>query len=137
MVESNKVFVYGTLRRGLPLHKLLRRGSVRLLGRARIQGRLYDLGEFPGALPSQSPANEIEGELYEFTNGAQLLKELDEVEEYFPERPNESLFLRRLADVELESGKKVKAWVYYLAEKPANARLIPGGDYAEARRSRS
>jgi len=137
MPRTNKLFVYGTLRRGFPLHKHLRTGTVRFLGRAKILGRLFDLGNFPGALPSESPANEIEGELYELTSGAQQLKELDEVEEFFPQRPDESLFLRRLTDVELESGEKVEAWVYYLAEKPTNARPIPSGDYSEARRSRS
>ena len=137
MAETNKIFVYGTLRRGFPLHKYLPTSSARFVGRGTILGRLYDLGDFPGALPSGSPTHEIEGELYELINGTKLLKELDKVEEFFPEGPDESLFLRRITDVELESGKKVKAWVYYLAEKPANARLIQSGDYAEARRSRS
>jgi gamma-glutamylcyclotransferase (GGCT)/AIG2-like uncharacterized protein YtfP len=133
--QSNKLFVYGTLRRGFPLHKHLHGGTAQFLGRGKMRGRLYDLGDFPGALPS--PTNEIEGELYELTDAARQLKQLDEIEEFFPEQPGQSLFLRRLAEVELETGQKVRAWVYFLAKKPANARLVPSGDYAEARRSRS
>ncbi len=137
MAEMNKVFVYGTLRRGFPLHKHMHADAVRFLGRGKIFGRLYDLGNFPGALPSESPTSEIEGELYELINADQQLKELDEVEEFFPERRDESLFVRRLTNVELESGERVKAWVYLLPRKPAKARLIPTGDYTEIRRSRS
>lgn len=136
-LESDKVFVYGTFRQGFPLHQYLQRGVVRFLGKGRISGRLYDLGEFPGALPSDSPTDEIEGELYQLGNASAQLGELDEVEEFDSDRPDESLFVRRLTNVELESGERLKAWVYFLPRKPAKARLIPSGDYTEIRRSRS
>ncbi|MDA2914974.1 gamma-glutamylcyclotransferase, partial [Acidobacteriia bacterium AH_259_A11_L15] len=95
------------------------------------------LGEFPGAIPSESAADGIEGELYELVDASRQLKELDEVEEFDSDRPGESLFVRRLTDVELETGERLKAWVYFLPRKPAKARLIPSGDYTEIRRSRS
>ena len=131
---SNKLFVYGTLRLGFPLHPYMRKGAVRLLGKGKICGRLYDLGDFPGALPSTSRSDEIEGELYELGDAIQQLRELDEVEEFNSQRPGESLFVRRLTDVELATGQRYKAWAYFLPKKPAKARLIPSGDYAEVRR---
>jgi gamma-glutamylcyclotransferase (GGCT)/AIG2-like uncharacterized protein YtfP len=133
-LEKDKLFVYGTLLRGFPLHKYLRKGGVRYLGKAKIHGRLYDLGQFPGALPSESPAEEIEGELYELSDPTEQLKELDEVEEFYPNRLRKSLFVRELAHVRLPTGQSVRAWVYFLSRKPPNARFIESGDYAEARR---
>jgi len=52
-----KLFVYGTLRRGFELHSYLRRQSARFLGEGIIGGRLYDLGEYPGAIPSSLPGD--------------------------------------------------------------------------------
>ncbi len=132
--ESDKVFVYGTLRRGFSLHKHLRKTRVRFLGKGKIRGCLYDLGEFPGACPSELPTDEVEGELYELIQPTEQLKVLDKIEEFDPCRPDESLFVRRLTVVELQTGQRVEAWVYFLPQKPSSARLIPSGDYAEARR---
>lgn len=130
--QTDKLFVYGTLRRGYEPHSYLRRQSARFLGDGIISGRLYDLGEYPGAVPSKSPGDEIRGELYELLDPKAHLRILDEVEEFDPEHPEKSLFVRRPAEVRLKSGERVKAWVYFLPRKPRNARLIAGGDFAAA-----
>ena len=135
--RCHKLFVYGTLRRGFPLHLRLGKRSVRYLGKGRVRGRLYDLGEFPGALPSSSPHDEIEGEAYELLDGEKQLRELDKVEEFYPDRPDDSLFVRRITDVRLHGGQHVKTWVYFLPKRPVKARTIAGGEYAEVRRSRN
>ncbi|MFQ5778596.1 MAG: gamma-glutamylcyclotransferase [Terriglobia bacterium] len=132
--RSEKLFVYGTLRRGFPLHAYLDKKVARYLGKGKICGRLYDLGQFPGAIPSQSPTDEIEGELYELIDASKQLSELDAVEEFDPDRPGKSLFVRQLAEVELETGQKLNAWVYFLPGKPTSGRLVQSGDYAQSRR---
>lgn len=132
-----KLFVYGTLRRGFPLHHYLEEASPRFLGRGTIRGRLYDLGEYPGAIKSTRSADEIEGELFELTDPVEQFKRLDEIEEYSPDRPGESLFLRERVNVRLETGETVEAWAYFLPAKPADARLIPSGNYGETRRTRA
>ncbi len=45
---------------------------MRYVGRGKIQGHLYDLGRFPGAVPSSSPQNKITGEVYELSNPDKL-----------------------------------------------------------------
>jgi len=129
---TNKLFVYGTLRRGFAPHKYLGRAS-RFLGAASIRGRLYDLGEYPGAVASDLPGEEIRGEVYELRDLDNQLKVLDELEEFDPERPEKSLFVRRPVQVKLGSGEQIKAWVYFLPRRPRNARLISSGDYRKAR----
>lgn len=135
--RKDKVFVYGTLRQGFRYHSYLLRSGARYLGNGRIRGHLYDLGEYPGALSSSSPYDRIEGELFELPDSTKQLKELDRLEEYNPDRPDESLFVRQRTIVQLENGRRVRAWAYFVMKKPQRARLIPSGNYAEAYRSRS
>lgn len=136
MGETNRIFVYGTLRQGFPLHRFLERSGARLLGSGSIAGNLYDLGEFPGALAASDPDAKVQGEVYELRDSDKQLRELDGIEEYNPEQPGNSLFVRRLAVVKLQNGASVRAWTYFLSRKPTNARRLASGDYAEARRSR-
>src|SRR5207253_10842937 len=107
--RRERLFVYGTLRRGFALHPLLRKLAVRYVGRGKIQGHLYDLGRFPGAVPSSSPQNKITGEVYELSNPDKQLEELDRAEEYHREQPRNSLFVRGLSLVRLENGRRFKA----------------------------
>jgi len=127
--EGEKVFVYGTLRRGQTLHRHIEEAGLELIGEGRIRGRLYDLGEYPGAVPADSAADEIHGEVYLATDPAEQLRKLDEVEEYDRTSPEQSLFVRRETDVRLPDGKTVVAWVYFLPREPANAERIHEGDY--------
>lgn len=139
MMESwpNKLFVYGTLRRGFPLHASLRSASPRFLGKGSIMARLYDLGDFPGAVRSRVPTERVEGEIYELQDPTSQLKELDLIEEFHPGNPKESLFMREEVEVFLLSGKRMVAWTYFLPKQPREGRLIPSGDYADVRVSRA
>jgi gamma-glutamylcyclotransferase (GGCT)/AIG2-like uncharacterized protein YtfP len=128
----DRIFVYGTLQRGFRLHGYLRKTKARLLGKGHIKARLFDLGEFPGAFPSQSPHDFVEGELYELDGNADQLKLLDEIEEFLPENPQESLFIRKITVVRLRSGKQLKAWAYFLPRPPKNGRRIHAGRYKAA-----
>ena len=125
-MKKEKLFVYGTLRKGFPLHKYLSE-KARFVGPGTITGILYDLGEYPGAVPSDH--GEVQGELYELEPGSTHLDELDRIEGFDPDDPKNSLFVRSLTDVQLAGNQVARAWVYFLASKPARAKLIFGGDY--------
>lgn len=130
MPKSEKLFAYGTLRRGFPLHAHIGKLSLKYLGRGTIKGHLYNLGNFPGAVPSSQ--HNIIGELYEIPGGEHQLGDLDKLEEFFPDRSRRSLFIREKTGVRLRNGKRVSAWVYFLPRRPRRARLIESGDYAAA-----
>jgi pyruvate carboxylase len=137
MATSNRLFVYGTLRRGFSLHGLLKRPGVRFEGKGRIRARLFDLGEYPGAVPSQRPADTVTGEIYHLSSPARQFVELDAIEEYDPRRPSTSLFRRRLIEVDTENGSKIKAWAYFLNKNLRKSTPIPHGNYAVGRRKRA
>ena len=134
--RTELLFVYGTLRRGFPLHRRLSKSSVRYIGKGWVGGRLYDLGEYPGAVRSTSGNASIEGEVYELLDAKHQLEELDRVEEYNPQKPSKSLFVRKKAPVKLQDGTQTRAWVYFLPRRPQKARLIVAGDYAPSRSAR-
>ena len=117
---KEKLFVYGTLRKGFPLHRYLS-GQARFIGAGTIRGILYDLGEYPGVVHSEN--GEVQGELYELETGAKLLSKLDRVEGFRPEDPKNSLFIRSLTEVTLPDKKTTKAWAYFLSSKPAGAQF--------------
>lgn len=115
--------MYGTLRRGFENRyaQLLDR-SAQYLGTARVQGRLYDLGQYPGIL-LQSGADEwVTGDLFQLRNSEETLAVLDEYEG--PE------FERVAAMAVLEGGDRLDCWVYEYKLEGGEDRRILSGDYS-------
>jgi gamma-glutamylcyclotransferase (GGCT)/AIG2-like uncharacterized protein YtfP len=126
--RDSLLFVYGTLRAfvDMPMARLLRAGS-RHVGVARVRGRLYDLGRYPGLKPARRTGDWVIGDLYELRAPRALLRMLDRYEAGARglERPR---FVRVRAPAKI--GRRMgSAWLYTyrLAIRPD--RLIRGGDY--------
>ena len=121
----DRLFVYGTLRKDIRnsrFHVLAREAQeVTFVGHARIQGRLFDLGTYPGLVLSGDPGARVRGELYALGNPDDTLSRLDDYE------GNE--FERVERDVVLDSGASGKAWVYIYTGSTANKREVVSGDY--------
>jgi len=116
------LFVYGTLRKAAshPLHRTLAR-EARYAGRAYFQGRLYNLGRYPGAVVSSNRTDRVYGEIYRLRQAAALFKRLDRYEgEHFK---------RRQLPVSVSTGKKISAWVYLYRGEVKENRRIRSGDY--------
>ncbi len=122
------VFVYGTLRRGQPLHHHL--ATARAEFPATAPGRLFDCGDFPAmALPAPGATTLVKGELVLLPNIA-TLSQLDEVEGFAGFSGEPSLFLRRLIEVSLADGNVRRAWVYLGGTALDTPRPeIPSGDW--------
>ncbi|WP_111413089.1 gamma-glutamylcyclotransferase family protein [Billgrantia lactosivorans] len=85
------VAVYGTLKRGLRNHRWLE--GADFLGSDRLtSATLYDLGPFPGAKPEPSRGVEVEV----FRIDANLLTELDRLEDCRPRQPHAGLYRRAI-----------------------------------------
>lgn len=129
--ETRFLFVYGTLRQGFDLDWRRELGA-RFCGRGRVSGKLYDLGEYPGAIPLDiNSPHEVAGELYELSDPQRAMEKLDEYEGFLPVQPERSLFVRKVAPVVLEDRTRRDAWVYFYNRQVDETRLIPGGDYGE------
>lgn len=118
---TSLLFVYGTLRRGAPMHGLIERRAV-WLGAGRVAGRLLDLGAFPGMVAASAPGDRVVGELYAIAaaDGVALLDALDRYEG--------ASFERVCATVEGPEGP-VDAWLYVYRGDSRGRPAVPGDDY--------
>ena len=111
------VFVYGTLMRGFPLHRLIE-GRAEYVGCGTTKARLLDLGSYPAAVPDLHAT--VVGELYRLRERG-LWRVLDSAEG--PQYHREGVTIR-MAD-----GREVAAFIYLYVGPPDRGVRIPGGDY--------
>ncbi|WP_306590753.1 gamma-glutamylcyclotransferase [Geothrix sp. 21YS21S-4] len=116
-MESDGLFVYGTLREGGSNHAWLRRTGPEGLTRAWVAGRLFHLPTgYPALVATAEPpmpppaAGWVKGEFVGYEDEADLeaaLADLDPLEGV-----EEGLFTREIRPVVLEGGHRYRAWVY-------------------------
>ena len=114
--------MYGTLRRGFDNRyaRLLDR-SAEYLGTARMEGRLYNLGRYPGIRLKTGLEDWVSGEVFQLRNPAATLPVLDLYEG--PE------FARALAGALLANGERRQCWVYEYTLPVGEERRIVSGDF--------
>ncbi len=118
-----KVFVYGTLLRGMERSQAL--DHARFLGHALTKGVLYDLGSFPAILKGDSP---VFGELYEASDNE--LRRLDVIEGFRESDPKGSLYVREeVSVVVLSDGREEQAFAYFYNDSVDPRKRIACGDY--------
>jgi gamma-glutamylcyclotransferase (GGCT)/AIG2-like uncharacterized protein YtfP len=121
------LFAYGTLQPGLAPPEIAPvMGTLRPVGEGSVAGKLYDLGNFPGAV-SDSAAGRVYGIVYELPEDAEVLRRLDAYEG--PE------YVRIEQLVKLTAGGEIICWVYDYQGEPAEDRLIESGRWVDRRRS--
>src|SRR5215468_10562889 len=107
----SKLFVYGSLMStaGHRMGARLRR-EARRIGAATIQGRLYRVSWYPGAVDSPDPEHRVHGEVYALDDPKLTLAWLDRYEGIVPGAGGEYRRLER--PVRLATGAPTAAWVY-------------------------
>ena len=131
---SEYLFLYGTL---LPDYAAEEAAHVvrlfKHIGPAYVTGRLYDFGDYPGAILDQGSDTLICGELVGLPLGQSLIEEVDKYEEFDPSNPEASLFIRKKTKVMLASGESLTAWIYVYNRDPGDAPVVRGGNYAKSK----
>lgn len=128
---SKLLFVYGTLQRQGAAHHLLV-GQATCLGSAWLQGRLYEVSGYPGAVLSDNPLERIHGELYRMHQPDTLLTRLDEYEEIGPQYPQPHEYRRMQVSVRAALQKTHTAWTYIYTRSTVNLIRIPSGCWIPA-----
>ncbi len=116
-----KVAVYGTLKRGCSNHAVLA-GAILLGEEVLSQITLFHLGDFPGAVVM--PSTGVQIEVYEL-DASQLTK-LDALEEYVPESPEISLYVRDIIQTRYGA-----AWIYLYQKDVAGYPVITHGNWCD------
>lgn len=125
-----QLFVYGSLRSGFrsPAYEYISRFFT-FIAEAKVRGILYDLGEYPAAVPSTEDKFII-GELYAITNESEFswaIGQLDDYEGVTVEDDEERLYYRDLAEV-LLNGSTTSAWMYWYNGNVNGRPQIESGD---------
>ncbi len=122
MKKGDRLFVYGTLRRGERANAYLKPDQVRYVGDDEITGIIYDLGSFPGVKAEPGTfdigAPHVKGDVYVITDPS-IIPILDYYEGY------PSLYDR--IETGLASGDT--AWVYTYNYAVDHHQIIPSGDW--------
>jgi len=131
---SEHLFLYGTLLPGDATGETSQIvGGLKRVGLATVRGRLYDFGDYPGAVLDRSAKTSIKGELFELPNDDSALDALDDYEEFNRTDQKNSLFVRTRTVARLHDGRRLDAWIYVYNRDPGTARLIASGDYSESK----
>jgi gamma-glutamylcyclotransferase (GGCT)/AIG2-like uncharacterized protein YtfP len=124
------LFVYGSLLSGFqhPAYTYVSRYFT-LVSPAVTHGNIFDLGEYPGAVPAPAPAV-IHGELYKVNHTDEFsfaIKQLDDYEGFLVEAGEVPLFRRESVDV--KNGNVITtAWIYWYNREVDENKMIPNGD---------
>lgn len=130
MNPSFRLFVYGSLRSGFrnPAYEYLTK-YFHLLGEAVVQGKLYDKGDHPVAVPVAGDSF-ITGELYESNSPEEFnwaINQLDDYEGLNVEAGETPLYKREIVNA-FQNAKGSSAWIYWYNGSVANMKEIAIGD---------
>ena len=128
--DTHHLFVYGSLRSGFyaPAYNYVSRYFT-LVGIAKVQGVLYDMGDYPVGVASTEDKF-ITGELYNITHKEAFnfaIAQLDDYEGLNGEDNDEVLYERTVTDV-IINDTTLKAWVYWYKGNTANKSIVESGD---------
>lgn len=118
------LFAYGTLLPGLAPEEIASEvDKLQPVGEGFVDGKLYDLGSYPGAVIDSASAWIVYGTVYELPEDANLLRKLDAYEG--PE------YARIEQLVTLVAGGVCTCWVYDYQGKPSEERFIESGRWED------
>ena len=114
------IFAYGTLRDPRRMDALLDASSRwRVVAEGSVQGRLYDVGEYPALIKSDDPNDRVPGVVIEIQPGASVLARLDAYEGV-----DAGFYRREVLPVYRAAGSARGAWVYVYQRSVEGLRRI-------------
>jgi gamma-glutamylcyclotransferase (GGCT)/AIG2-like uncharacterized protein YtfP len=132
-MSGHLLFVYGSLRSGFhhPAYSYISE-HFDLLGKGQVKGELFDLGDFPAAIPS---AHEkfVVGELYQLKDGHDwdwVIAQIDDYEGVQTDDGSTPMYYR--AEVQVHVGNETyDAWIYWFNGTISDQPRIESGDILE------
>ncbi len=116
------LFAYGTLQPGLaPAAVRAAVDRLTFVGVGSARGRLYDLGEYPGA--DLDADGTVHGRVYELPADVAVLAAFDRYEGV------PDLYVRRAVRVDLSNGGRLTCWAYQYNQPLDDRRRIASGVY--------
>jgi gamma-glutamylcyclotransferase (GGCT)/AIG2-like uncharacterized protein YtfP len=128
MAINNYLFVYGTLLNAGNEFAIYLKNNCSFYADGKFEGRLYDIGEYPGAVADEQSTGYVYGSIFLMNDAVSALKHLDDYEGYGPEQEQPNLFVRETIEVDSDNGI-IGCWCYLYNLPVDGLRLIESGDY--------
>lgn len=133
------LFVYGSLRSGFhsPAYEYISR-YFDLVSEGKVKGKLYDMGEYPAAIPDNGD-HYIIGELYVIKNRDEFSWAMGQLDDYegLTVEAGETPEYRRDIAIVYTTGKETRSWIYWYHGNTEGRPVIESGDlikYIESRK---
>lgn len=127
-----QLFVYGSLRSGFhhPAYEYMSRYFT-LVAEGKVKGKLYDMGNYPAAVPDAGEETFIVGELYRINSPEEFgwaMAQLDDYEGLHTENNEAPLYRREPVKVYLAANQTEQAWVYWFNGNVSGKPVVASGD---------
>ena len=126
---TDLLFVYGTLMNNIQsnIAGYLHQHSD-FVGEGSLQGRLYDLGSYPGVIYDMQAGSCVYGHVFRLHDPENMLKRLDFYEGISLLQADKNEYRRELIPVEVNK-EQVNCWTYLYNFSTGNLKEILGGNY--------
>jgi gamma-glutamylcyclotransferase (GGCT)/AIG2-like uncharacterized protein YtfP len=130
----NKLFIYGSLLETDNEFGRYLKQHAKIYKAGKFKGKLYDAGEYPGAVIYPEGNYFVHGTIILLDSPAQVLKYIDDYEGFGDEQLQPNLFIRELLRIQT-ANEIVECWVYLYNHPTTRLRQIIFGDYLSYKRS--
>lgn len=126
---TDLLFVYGTLMNNIQstIADYLHQHSD-FVGAGALQGKLYDLGNYPGVIYDIQVNSLVHGHVFKLHHSENMLKRLDIYEGISLLQPDKNEYRRELVPVEVNK-EQVNCWTYLYNFSTESLKEIPDGNY--------
>jgi gamma-glutamylcyclotransferase (GGCT)/AIG2-like uncharacterized protein YtfP len=120
---------------GHPMAELLA-NEAEFVAEGCLQGELYDVGHYPGAVLSANRGALVKGDVYALRDAPSLMPILDDYEECTQDYAEPHEYIRIAVTVFVQDGAPLPAWTYLYNRPVESLARIDSGDYVQYLRQR-
>ena len=124
------LFVYGTLLDRQNEFGDYLNAKCSFYADGKFKGRLYDIGEYPGAVPVAGGSDYVYGKIFLVNDPDNVMKRLDDYEGFGANQPQPNEFTRQLVAIET-ADKTIECWMYLYNLPVDKIFRIASGDYLQ------
>ena len=128
MKTTSYLFIYGTLMDKHNEYGAYLQQNCTFYADGKVKGRLYDLGEYPGAVLDNTINTYIYGKVFLVNKIDEVLVRLDEYEGFGPDEEQPNLFVRALVPIQITS-EVLYCWMYLYNLPTGEFTKIESGKY--------
>jgi gamma-glutamylcyclotransferase (GGCT)/AIG2-like uncharacterized protein YtfP len=122
------LFVYGTLLQSENTFGHYVQNHSKYLTKGRFEGRLFNIGEYPGAVQEPGSDSFVLGSIVLLKHPEEALNLMDAYEGFGAEQPQPNEFVRSEIEIDSEFGT-IRCWTYLYNHPVEQFYQIKNGDY--------